>query len=86
MDITTTDPSLRKALAGERVTPPFDAEKLAALTSLDWSEYRAEAGLPFSAVTSLAGLQHCTGLKRLELVGNAVSNLAPLSGLTAEKA
>ncbi len=44
-----------------------------------------ELRAPSEGIADLAGLEHATGLTRLELRGNYVSDLAPLTGLTSLK-
>jgi Leucine-rich repeat (LRR) protein len=75
------DANLRAAIgqvlyANSIITSPsasFTAEDLATMTSLVVDD---------AGVTSLQGLQYCTGLTDLEVGWNNISNLSPISGLT----
>ena len=70
------------AALDEVLGEPLTEDKLAGLDRLEWSEYRAEAGSPYGPIEGLAGLERCTNLRVLELDGNAVQDLTPLTGLS----
>lgn len=80
MALRIEDKWLRYALK-ETVGTPITKEKLAEIKHLDWSEYRAEAGMDWGTIQDIGPLRHCTNLKVLSFDGNSVSDLTPLSQL-----
>lgn len=79
-NLIVNDKWLRKALQEATGKKTFNTEDLAEITELDWSEYRAEAGEPWGAVTDIEPLRACKALKVLSFDGNHVSDLSPLAG------
>jgi len=72
------DPSLEAALRAEILskrdnTDPLTVEDLATISRLVASRL---------GITSLAGLQHCRGLRLIDLSDNAISDLTPIADLT----
>ncbi len=78
--VSISDRWLRRALQEVLGSKEITSEALAELEELDWSEYRAEAELPWGAIGDLAPLVHCPGLRKLTLDGNQVEDLASLAG------
>jgi ankyrin repeat protein len=76
--IPIPDRWLRRALE-EVLGKPFTPERLATLRRLDWSEYRAEAELPWSPIEDIGPLRYCINLQVLSFDGNAVEDLSPLA-------
>ena len=72
--VAFADPNLEAAVraAISKPTGPIEHSDLLGLLFLDASE---------RSIVSLAGLEHCTNLKYLFLVGNQISDLSPLAGL-----
>lgn len=81
MALRIGDKWLRYALK-EAVGTPITKEKLAEIKHLEWSEYRAEAGMEWGTIQDIGPLRHCTNLKVLSFDGNSASDLTPLSQLT----
>jgi hypothetical protein len=75
------DFQLKRAL--ERQAKPLTAASLAAIARLDWTEYEQEASRSWKPIGDLSGLEACTGLKYLGLIGNHTGDLTPLAGLAA---
>ncbi|MBX7220563.1 MAG: hypothetical protein K1Y36_11500 [Blastocatellia bacterium] len=79
--VNVKDGDLRVALR-EQIGNDLNDETLKQVKTLDWSEYRAEAGAYWRAVYDLSGIEYCVNLKELLFDGNGVKNLRPLAGLT----
>lgn len=72
---TIADPALAAALRQNGIRTEAEIPEL---VSLCWTEYQLEARMPYSPVTSLAGLEVCTKLQHVELHG-AIVDLAPIA-------
>lgn len=77
--VPISDPWLRRALQEAAGSDTVTPESLAELTELDWSEYRAEAGMTWGQIKDIAPLRHCANLRVLSFDGNAVGDLGPLA-------
>ncbi|MEV0455881.1 leucine-rich repeat domain-containing protein [Catellatospora methionotrophica] len=73
--------ALRAAVGNDLLTD----ESLQNVTQLDWSEYRAEAGLPWGSIRDLTGIEYCINVRALSLDGNGIKSLLPLAGLSQLK-
>ena len=83
--VSIPDAALRHCIEqalGKSAGAPITEEEMAGIGYLGCA-LRADGSSPHGAVSSLAGLEHATGLSSASLVGNAISDLTPLAGLTS---
>ncbi|MCD4668912.1 MAG: ankyrin repeat domain-containing protein [Actinomycetia bacterium] len=80
--LSIPDPWLRRALQETTGSDTFTPKVLAEIIDLDWSEYRAEAGMDWGTIADIEPLRHCVNLHTLTLDGNAIGDLGPLAACT----